>query len=476
MFLVLVTNRIIGKPIDYLSRCWNKQVKPISEQYLTFHFEENLNRLEHTFEPWQQTNYMCKGIISCNVNNFIKRDTLINGFRTSFSNTELSKTDFLFVNYGEKELSPVTKGMYLDQLIKSARYSPLAIIDYFFQNKVAINKGSNEEYALYITTINNVNVTLQIRKSDYLLNKIITLSYDELFGDVLTTFIFKDYNIVENIHYSKSISIEKYNGKVKDEVKISIPKLSTNVSRILIKPSNFEFSEDIEVKPAITLEKYNDNIYFLELKHTDDRILVVEFKDFMLVAEAPLNSKNGEVIIREVKKIAPTKPIRYFVFGHYHPHYIGGIRPFVHKGAEIICSKIDEDYVRYLTDAPHTLAPDSLHSEFKQLKIKEIKDSLVIENGKIEMKIYFIGEESMHTKDYLIYYFPQEKLLFEDDLVWIEKEGSIKRAKSRQVGLYKALKRLNLDVKTIIQSWPVKDYGVKTVIPFEDLEKSMTAN
>jgi len=36
-----------------------------------------------------------------------------------------------------------------------------------------------------------------------------------------------------------------------------------------------------------------------------------------------------------------------------------------------------------------------------------------------------------------------------------------------------AIKELKLDVKTIIQSWPVADYGVKTVIPFEDLEKSM---
>ena len=68
---------------------------------------------------------------------------------------------------------------------------------------------------------------------------------------------------------------------------------------------------------------------------------------------------------------------------------------------------------------------------------------------------------------------PSEKLLFEDDLVWIPKEGEIKKAGKRQAGLYHAVQDRGLDVTTIVQSWPVADYGVKTVIPFEDLEKSM---
>jgi hypothetical protein len=161
------------------------------------------------------------------------------------------------------------------------------------------------------------------------------------------------------------------------------------------------------------------------------------------------------------------------VFGHYHPHYLGGIRPFVHKGAIIICSDINIEYVKYIVNAPHTLKPDSLQKEPRPLQVEHIKDSLTISDGNFEMKIYFIGEKSKHTKDYLIYYFPVEKLLFQDDLVWIAKEGEIKKAGERQAGLYNAIIELNLEIETIIQSWPVADYGVKTIIPFKDLESSM---
>jgi len=261
---------------------------------------------------------------------------------------------------------------------------------------------------------------------------------------------------------------------VKDEVKISMrANIVKEVPLLLEKPIDYKLKEDTEITPEIKVEKYNDNIHFIELKHTDDRIMVVEFSDFLLVAESPLNSKNGELIISEAKKIAPNKPIKYFVFGHYHPHYLGGMRPFIHKGATIICSKANRDYVTYLANAPHTLSPDSLQIQPKPLQLEEIKDSLTITDGKFEMEIYYIGEKSEHTNDYLIYYFPTEKLLFEDDLVWIAKEGEMKKASGRQAGLYNAIMELGLKIETIIQSWPVADYRVKTVIPFADLEKSI---
>jgi glyoxylase-like metal-dependent hydrolase (beta-lactamase superfamily II) len=295
-----------------------------------------------------------------------------------------------------------------------------------------------------------------------------------LFGDVLSTFTYQDYSVAGNLSYPRTIQIEKINGKVKDEVKILTSNTTNEAPQLLEKPIDYSLKEDEETVSEIKVEKFSDNIHFIELKHTDDKIMIVEFSDFLLVAEAPLNSKNGELIISEAKKIAPNKPIKYFVFGHYHPHYLGGMRPFIHKGAKIICSKQNEEYVKYLANAPHTLNPDSLQIQAKPLLIEEIKDSLTITDGKFPMKIYFIGKKSEHTNDYLIYYFPTEKLLFEDDLVWIPKKGEIRKASGRQAGLYNAIKELGLEVQTIIQSWPVADYGVKTIIPFKDLKESMT--
>jgi hypothetical protein len=335
--LLLATLQISAKPTDNLLECWSKQVKPVGGQYLTFSFIEKRNELEHSFEPWQQTDYNSTGIVWCNTDNFLKSDSLTFKGKKYNSKTQLNKSILLFLDYGDKELFAVTQSMFLDQTFKTIRYSPITLINYFVQQKISADKESNNDFAVYKTRINKTIVKLYIRKSDNLLDRVTTLSDDELFGDVLSSFTYTDYSTVDKLSYPKTIQIEKINGKVKDEVKISTANLINEVPKLLDKPTDYKLKEDTEVKPEIKIEKYSDNIYFIELKHTDDKVMVVEFNDFLLVAEAPLNSKNGELIISEAKKIAPNKPIKYFVFGHYHPHYLGGMRPFIHKGAKIIC-------------------------------------------------------------------------------------------------------------------------------------------
>ncbi|MEO0043129.1 MAG: hypothetical protein RL329_2577 [Bacteroidota bacterium] len=458
-----------------LQKCWEKQVKSQQDSYLTFSYQEKINTLEHSFEPWEQTKAVSKGRISQNTSHFLQKDTFqyVGRNKHYYTTSELNATQLLLLEHGDTTLFPVTKSMFLNKKIETSRYSGACLIDYFHQQKIKPSKSTDKTWIVYETIINQAVVKLYIRKSDNLLDKTTILKHDDLFGDILTTVFYQDYAKLDGVFYAQHMVIEKINGKLLDDVIISNASLYKKILSLLVAPTQYQFAAEEVNKPDIKIEKYSNQIHFIELKHTDDRVLLVEFKDFLLVAEAPLSSENGDLILQAAKKIAPHKPVQYFVFGHYHPHYLGGIRAFVHEEATIICSKQDEAYVQYLTNAPHTLQPDHLQLHPKPLKIQEIKDSLTISDGSFEMKIYFIGKKSQHTNDYLVYYFPNEKLLFEDDLVWIPKVGDIPKSSGRQTGLYDAIQALHLDVKTIIQSWPVSEMGVKTVIPFADLEKSI---
>jgi len=470
LFTAFQTN---AQSTNYLFECWRKQVKFTQSQYLKFSYQETLNRFEHSFEPWQQSKYLGKGTIWSNYINFFKQDTLTNGKRTYFSKLEFTESNMLFLDYGDKDLFPVSESLFFNQIFQTARYSPIMLINYFFQQEIQIEKESNEDVAIYRTIINKAIVKLYINKSESLISKVTILNDDELYGDVLSTFVYSNYSTRSKIFYPKTIKIEKVNGQLKDEVIITDVLLVDKTPDLLNKPADYEIKKDKEVIPVIRVKKYSEHIHFIELEHTDDRVMVVEFKDFLLVAESPLNSENGELIISEVKKIASDKPIKYFVFGHYHPHYLGGLRPFVHKEVTVLSTKSNINYVKYLANASHSLNPDSLQIQPKALLIEEIVKIKTITDGKFEMRIYNIGDKSRHTKDYLIYYFPDQKLLFEDDLVWIKRTGEVKQASKRQAGLYYAIKELGLEIDTIIQSWPVADYGVKTIIPFNDLEQSI---
>ncbi len=87
-----------------------------------------------------------------------------------------------------------------------------------------------------------------------------------------------------------------------------------------------------------------------------------------------------------------------------------------------------------------------------------------------------MGNKPDIQDDYIIFYFPTEKLIFEDDLVWISSKNKSNTAGKRQTSLYNAIKELGLAVDTIIQSYPSypsRDFEYKTKFTFKELEESV---
>jgi glyoxylase-like metal-dependent hydrolase (beta-lactamase superfamily II) len=463
---------LMSTETNYLQECWKKQVFTIHGKYLQLSYQEELNELEHSYYPWQQTNYKGKGECWINAHSFIKKDSLSPG--NYFSKTQLINNQLLLLDYGNTKLSPVTQQMTDEQTYKSARYSPTMIIAFFLKNNVSMDYDRGEAFVSYTSKINNAIVKLFIRKSDQLVEKISTLSDDELFGDVLSVYHYSNYESIQEVYCPKEVEINKVNGKLTDKVTIRSAKISSDVAQLIPIPENYTIAAEQNNKPETVTEKYNDRIWFVFIKHTDARVMMVAFNDFLVVVDAPLNSENGASIIKSIREIFPYKPIRYFSFSHYHPYALGGVRPFILEGATILCSDINEAYLHYIYSNPRTLNPDSLQLHPRALVTKSIKDSLTISDGDYTLELFFIGNTSAHTNDFVIYYLPKEKLVFENDLAWIEKGNTAAPADTRTKGLYKAIKERKLAVDTIIQSWPATGYGIISIIPFELLEQAAT--
>ncbi len=465
------------KPRDYLQACWQRQVQPLKSNYLVVNYHETVNELEHNLAPWQTTAYAGRGTVWISPDGFRKQDTLTATARqrTYFSTTQRDGDNLLYRDYGDAELFAATRGMQQDYVFRAARYSPVSLLAYFQQHHVPATAPAPTGLAGYETTINHTVVRLFIRQQDNLLAYVTLLSPDEMLGDVTTTFRYQDYAQLGKLAYATRVQVEKANGKIAEAVELRPATAQANAPALLTAPAGYQLLPDEAPTPEVRVETYRPHLHFVELKHTNDRALIVEFDQFLLVAEAPLTSQNGELLLAAARQLAPNKPIRYFVAGHHHPHYLGGVRPFVQCGATVLVGAGDEAYVRYLATAPHTLRPDSLQRHPRPVQVEEIpvQGKKTITDGQFEMQIYCIGTQSAHTEDYLLYYFPSEKLLFEDDLAGIPQQGPVRKAGARQAGLYKAIQDLYLDVTTVVQSWPVNKAGIKTVFSFSDLAQSV---
>ena len=160
------------------------------------------------------------------------------------------------------------------------------------------------------------------------------------------------------------------------------------------------------------------------------------------------------------------------MFGHHHPWYLGGLRAMVHAGATVLSMPIDTSYLSQLVSFKHEIHPDSLEMEPRPLKLQTLDSINTFSDGNFSMQVYHIGEPSKHTDDYLIYYFPKEKLLFEDDLSGLDTSKPLRAANEREKGLYDGIKKYQLSPTTIAQSWPVKKPG-DVIFPYSLLEASV---
>ncbi|MFA6152375.1 MAG: MBL fold metallo-hydrolase [Chitinophagaceae bacterium] len=461
-----------ARQIDYLQSCWNKHLGNLGNKYLNLTYKEELNELYHSPEPWQVVHYNVTGKFWCNAKGLLKVDTLISRKRALSSIVELDNERLLLKDYGSTTLSAVTKSMFNNMVFESARYTPQTIINYCKEHKISEDKNNNSHFAIYTATINNSIVRLFIRKADCLVEKVTTLSHDALRGDILSTFTYAGYGKAGGAVYPATIMIAKFGGRVKDTIRIANATLTDSLPKLLDTSAGYVMQESVEKQLDLHTLHYNQNIHFIDLVPSGSRVMIIEFKDFLLVSESPLSSETGEKILSEIRKNISTKPVRYFAFSHHHPDYIGGMRPYIYQGATVLCVPEDEGYVDFLYNSPHSLKPDSLQLAPKPLKKLAVKDSVSITDGSYSMNVYHIGMQSGHTKDYCVFYFPEEKLLVEGDLVWIANDGDLKKATASQSGLYHAIKDRNLNVETLIQTWGGSSGQYKMTIPFTELEKS----
>jgi hypothetical protein len=83
------------------------------------------------------------------------------------------------------------------------------------------------------------------------------------------------------------------------------------------------------------------------------------------------------------------------------------------------------------------------------------------------------GSKTSHTNEYLLFYFPQQKLLFEGDLVLFPQSGVLAQGK-RAYAVYDLISAKGLQVDKIVPSWPL--YRYKDEATLEDLKMALKKN
>ncbi|MEE2637527.1 MAG: MBL fold metallo-hydrolase [Acidobacteriota bacterium] len=185
--------------------------------------------------------------------------------------------------------------------------------------------------------------------------------------------------------------------------------------------------------------------------------VLVEFRDYLAVIEAPLNEERSLAVIAEVTALVPDKPIRFIINTHHHWDHLGGLRTYVHEGATVITHDGNRPYYQEVLRAGQwVLAPD----RFSLYPPEEWSEGYIFETVREQ---YLLGDDTRlvelhhvqglnHAAGMLVAYLPQERLVVEADLYTPPAPGGAAPGTPSEsnLALYQNLQRLQLDVETIV--------------------------
>jgi len=207
--------------------------------------------------------------------------------------------------------------------------------------------------------------------------------------------------------------------------------------------------------------------------------VLVEFKEFVAVVEAPQNEARSLAVIDEVHKLVPGKMIRYVVNTNHHMAHAGGLRTYFSQGTTVVTHQSNRDYYVDIlfSPFPRTVDPDHMtifnpmymisrrpppietvggttsvgkyviSDDERQLQVWHVQD-MAYEEGESYLKIPGPSlARGNHSSDMLMAYLPKEKILINADL-YVPPDPGAKPAPptAGMRTLYLNMKKLDLDV------------------------------
>jgi len=202
--------------------------------------------------------------------------------------------------------------------------------------------------------------------------------------------------------------------------------------------------------------------------------LLVEFRNYLAVVEAPNNEARSLAVIAEAYRLVPSKPIQYVINTHHHFDHAGGLRTYLSQGTTIVTHETNKQYYLDILfhPSPRELEPDRMAKYSPMYWISRRPAPIETVAGEVrgtasygigdadrflqifhvQDMAYELGDPSYrqghHSPDMLVAYLPRERILFNADLYSPPAPGAQLPATptAAQKTLHQNIRKMKLDV------------------------------
>jgi glyoxylase-like metal-dependent hydrolase (beta-lactamase superfamily II) len=253
----------------------------------------------------------------------------------------------------------------------------------------------------------------------HLLSKYEQMVQDGVDGDVVQETIFPAYRAVEKVWVPTARQTRR-GGDLIEDVKYTEVRFNTKpADTAFARPEGFE-ELPLPAPAPVKETKLAEGVYLFE---SGANSLVVEFDTYVVVVEPYAGGRGPKPTINKARELFPSKPVKYVVVTHHHDDHSGGLRSYVAEGVTVVTTPANQKYFERMAASSFTLFPDDQTRAPRKPLFEFVRGGKrTFTDGKQTLEVIDIGP-SPHAAEMLVVYLPNEKLVFQGDLVNLPNSG-----------------------------------------------------
>ena len=281
-------------------------------------------------------------------------------------------------------------------------------------------------------------ITLFVDPASGRLEKLRTMGWDVVYGDVPVEVTYYDWQAVDGVSFPMLVRLS-YGGAPGLEVRRSVVNVNPeyDASRFA-PPEGATYVHDAEAakrgktvsqtmraftiagaaRPTIAAVDLEPGVRLLYAAPVDGvYTLVVEQDNGVVVMEPGQNDLKGEQIIEWIGEQYPGKPVTHLIVSHHHNDHGAGIRPYVAAGATLVVGESAVGFYRAQIDRPRsTVLVDALDRNPVAGEIVGVAagGSYRIEDATQPVVVYHVL--GGHVRDMVVAVLEKQRMLYAGDL------------------------------------------------------------